>query len=452
MWRFILRRLLLIIPTLFLVLSIIFILVKSLPGDPVMTTLKNHGSITNIGQQDFDYSLYNQTAENLNLHKPTFYFSIIPANIPNSIYTLPYLQRKFAFNTIDRFGSPKEVLALTAQMTHILDDPGDIPTGIIDHLGRYSTDLVYLDRLLSSTSPKSDDVRLSSLHQILSEILSESNRYISMRPKLIWHGLNNQYHDWLRGAFLWQLGNSSRTGRPVSQEIKQAFMWTLAINLFSIPIGYILAVIIGVYAGWKSQLFDKLITAILYLIYSIPVFWLTTILVVFFSTPEYGEWTNIFAAVGILNPSQSLVEILTDNLKYLAIPIFVLSTNLMAYIARIVRNSIAEEKNKTYVQYARTKGLSENYILWRHVFRNASFPLITLLASVLPAALAGSLVIEIICNIHGSGRLLFTSIEDQDWNVVNGIVMTYTFLTILGLLISDILYRWADPRVKWNEE
>lgn len=449
MWQYLLRRVLLIIPTVFLVLSVIFTLIRFLPGDPVLATLQNKFSAGSIGQQSYDVELYNQVAKNLNLDKPQFYFSIIPSNIPASIFDLEFLQRKYALQLIEKFGNPDLVLKLINKFEEVIKNPQNKPPAVVDQISRYSTDLDYLKTLINSfTAPVI--APLEEIEQQISVMLSVKNRNLSAWPNLIWHGRDNQYHDWIVSAFTLQLGSSIVDGRPVTEKIYRAFIWTFSINIFSITIGYGLAILIGVYAGWQSQFLDKFVSLVLYLIYSIPVFWLTTILVVFFSTSEYGNWTNIFAAVGVLNDSETFIQIITENLKFLAIPIVVLSTNLLAYIARIVRNSVVEEKNKTYVQHARTKGLSENYILWHHVFRNASFPLITLLASVFPAALAGSLVVEIICNIPGAGRELYNSIDNQDWAVVNGVVMMYTFLTILGLLVSDILYRWLDPRVKWE--
>ncbi|NND31696.1 MAG: ABC transporter permease, partial [Saprospiraceae bacterium] len=187
-------------------------------------------------------------------------------------------------------------------------------------------------------------------------------------------------------------------------------------------------------------------------LYSIPGFWLATVLVVFFTTPEYGAWTDIFPSVGIWDATSTDTQwqIIAKNADLLILPIVVLSTGFMAYLTRIVRNAVIEEKHKTYVVHARNKGLSEKSILWRHVFRNASFPLITLLGSILPAALAGSVVIEVICNVPGTGRLLFDSIMNQDWPVVIGVVLISSVLTIIGLLISDILYQWADPRVNFS--
>jgi peptide/nickel transport system permease protein len=271
-------------------------------------------------------------------------------------------------------------------------------------------------------------------------------------PKIIWHGFDNQYHIWVSRAFLLNFGTSINDGQPVVRKVYQALRWTLVINLLAIVVGYTLAILIGTYAGWKGGIFDTISNIILTGFYAIPVFWLATILVVFFTTSEYGNWTNIFPAAGIWKTDigNTFTQIIRQNASLLIIPVLTLSTSLMAYIARIMRNSVIEEKNKSYVIHARVKGLSDRVILWKHVFRNASFPLITLLASVLPAAIAGSLVVEVICSIPGSGRLLFEAILDQEWAIVSAVVMISSLLTILGLLISDILYRLVDPRVKWD--
>jgi peptide/nickel transport system permease protein len=293
---------------------------------------------------------------------------------------------------------------------------------------------------------------LTSLRETLEALIESDQRNLSPIPDFIWHGLNNQFHHWIVNSFSLKFGLSVVDGQPASRKIWLALRWTLIINILSIAIGYLLAILTGVYAGWWGGAFDRMMSLILYFIYSIPVFWLTTILVVFFTTTEYGSWTNIFPAAGIIRAEASdpFLKVISRNAGQLIIPVLVLGTSLMAYIARIVRNSVAEERYKSYVTHARTKGLTEHYILWKHVFRNASFPLITLLASVLPASLAGSLVVEVICNLPGSGRLLYDAVIDHDWPVVNGVIMISALLTILGLLISDILYRVADPRIKWQ--
>ena len=452
MWQFILKRTLLIIPTVFLVLSIIFIFTKIIPGDPVLAALNGKNFTDNAASQAFHATSYNQMARNLNLDKPQFYFSVVPSNFPAELFKLDLLQRHFARRLFTQYGHPQLTLSLVHGIDSLLSAKEEIPRNILSQLARYSADLEYLNQLMSEYPNIEDYPGLSKIERLISELATTIKRDISPVPKLVWHGSDNQYHHWIKNTLLFKFGKSNFDGRPVSKKIYSAFRWTMVINIVSILIGYLVAIIIGVYAGWKGGTFDKLISLGLYFVYSIPVFWLATILVIFFTTPEYGNWTNIFPSVGIwrVTESDTFLQAIRKNYRLFTIPILVLSMSLLAYISRIVRNSVSEEKNKMYVQFARTKGLSERHILWKHVFRNASFPLITLLASVLPAVLAGSIVIEVICNVPGSGRLLYDSIQDHDWNIVNGIVMIYTMLTVIGMLLSDILYRWIDPRVKWS--
>ncbi|MEL6803536.1 MAG: ABC transporter permease, partial [Bacteroidota bacterium] len=100
------------------------------------------------------------------------------------------------------------------------------------------------------------------------------------------------------------------------------------------------------------------------------------------------------------------------------------------------------------IQTARLKGLGEDQILRKHVLRNALFPIITMLAGLFPTLLAGSVLIEMIFNLPGMGQLLVTSTLEQDWPVVTAILIISGLATILGLLMADILYRWADPRLR----
>ena len=452
MWQFIIKRTLLIVPTVFLVLSIIFILTKMIPGDPVLAVLKGNNLSDMAVNQSRHATTYNQMARNLNLDKPPFYFSIVPADFPLDFFSLDPLQRNFARRLFIEYGQPQHSLSLVKYIDSLLILKEEIPSGILGQLARYSADPKYLLQLISKYPKNEEYPALLKLEKILSDLTSTNKRAISPIPKFVWHGSDNQYHHWIKNTLIFRFGKSNFDGRPASTKIYSAFRWTMVINIASILIGYLIAIVIGAYAGWKGGVIDKIISLVVYFIYSIPVFWFATLLVIFFTTPEYGTWTDIFPSVGVwrITESDTFLEALSKNLSLFTIPILVLSTSLIAYISRIIRNSISEEKNKLYVQFARTKGLSERYILWRHVFRNASFPLVTLLASVLPAALAGSIVIEVICNVPGSGRLLYDSILDHDWNIVYGIVMIYTVLTVVGMLLSDILYRWIDPRVNWS--
>ena len=122
-----------------------------------------------------------------------------------------------------------------------------------------------------------------------------------------------------------------------------------------------------------------------------------------------------------------------------------------AFLSRQMRGSMIEVLRQDYIRTARAKGLSEKKVLWKHAFRNALFPLITIFANVVPASIVGSVAIEYIYNIPGMGRLILEACGEYDWPIVFSILMLGTILTLLGILIADILYALFDPRVSYKK-
>ncbi len=116
-----------------------------------------------------------------------------------------------------------------------------------------------------------------------------------------------------------------------------------------------------------------------------------------------------------------------------------------------MRGGMLQVLDQDYIRTARAKGLSERQVIWRHAFRNALFPIITLIGAVFPSILAGSVVIEVIFGIPGMGKLTVDAIFARDWPVVFAVLMMASVLTVAGLLVSDILYAWADPRVRFQK-
>ena len=222
-------------------------------------------------------------------------------------------------------------------------------------------------------------------------------------------------------------------------------------NGLAILLAYGLSIPLGVWmARHAGSARDQWTTLLLYTLYSIPGFWLGTLLLVFLTTPEYG--LDIFPSIGLgdLRPDDSGWDILITRTSHLFLPVFCLTYGSLAYLTRHVRNAMLHELKQDYIRAAWARGLSERQVIWRHAFRNALFPLITLFGAVLPAALAGSVAIEVIFNIPGMGRLTYASIVSQDWPVVYGVLFLAAMLTLAGSLLADLLYSRADPRVRWQ--
>lgn len=258
----------------------------------------------------------------------------------------------------------------------------------------------------------------------------------------------------LRGDF----GISYMDNRPVATKIGEALYWTLLMNFFAILISYLISIPLGVKsATWKMQnrsTIDNINTTTLFVLYSLPSFWIGTILMVFLTTPEYGlDW---FPSGGVQDleiaqdKNASFWTVFLDILHHMILPIFCITYGSLAFLSRQMRSSMLGVVRQDYIRTARAKGLSERKVIWKHGFRNSLFPIITLFSSVFPRALSGSIAIELIYTIPGMGTLVFTSIVARDWPVVFTIVMFAAILTMIGNLIADILYAVVDPRVSFK--
>jgi peptide/nickel transport system permease protein len=177
-----------------------------------------------------------------------------------------------------------------------------------------------------------------------------------------------------------------------------------------------------------------------------------TLLLIFFTTREYGM--DFFAGPGLgqVPAGAAWWQKIWLASPHLLLPVLCIAYPALAFIARQMRGSMAAALQQDFVRTARAKGLPEKTVVWRHAFRNALFPVITLIASVFPAAIAGSVAIEYIFNIPGMGWLMLNAILQKDWSIVFTVLMLGAVLTMAGMLVADVLYAAADPRVRFSKQ
>jgi len=161
------------------------------------------------------------------------------------------------------------------------------------------------------------------------------------------------------------------------------------------------------------------------------------------------------AALGILFALQFVNDdfvrgFFFDRVWHLVLPILCLSIGSSAALAKIIRSSLLENLNADYARTARAKGLDEKTVLWKHVFRNSLLPLITIIAGLLPSLLAGSLIVENIFSINGMGQLAIEAVKSRDRELVLSITWISGILTLIGYLLADFLYTLVDPRVNYD--
>lgn len=201
----------------------------------------------------------------------------------------------------------------------------------------------------------------------------------------------------------------------------------------------------------RGTLVDSIATLVLFVLYSLPSFWIGTVFIVFITTPEYGmDWFP--TGVGMIKDADKwpAFDRFLNTSYELVLPIFCATYSSFAYLSRQMRGSMLAVIRQDYIRTAKAKGLSEEQVVWKHAFRNSLFPLITLFSSIFPRALAGSIAIELIYNIPGMGKLVLESIVARDWPIVFTVVMFSALLTMIGNLIADMLYAAADPRISYN--
>jgi peptide/nickel transport system permease protein len=274
-------------------------------------------------------------------------------------------------------------------------------------------------------------------------------------PAIHIYGINNQYHRWLSGIILHgDFGVSYRTQLPVTDEIKSRLPWSLVLSLLSVILAFGVSIPIGMYAArYKGRLFDKVSGMGLFMLYSLPNFFVATLLLVFFANPQFLNW---FPESGVqdvtnFNADWPFWIKLQHWAPYLILPIVTYTYSSIAYLGRQMRSGAVEVYEQEFIKAARAKGLSENSILWKHVFRNSLLPMITIFAHVFPAVIVGSVIIETIFALPGMGREIYEAILNYDYPVIIAVFTIFGFLTLAGYLISDILYAVADPRISYSK-
>lgn len=467
MIRYLLYRLLIAIPILILVSVIAFFLALAAPGDIVedlIATEHEMGSFTeNYVQWRQEYE---RVAHRIGRDKPLFYFSVLPSSLPDTLYRIVVKsERETALTHARRTGNWPAVDHYQASLRHILtkyDNDGiDTLPGARSVCNDVRFLLISADLDRTAFLWKSIGDKLPLVDSRMNTVVSEAREeYLELQfehlypstyfPKIVWYGLNNQYHKWITGILKGDFGVSIIDGRPVSHKIKEAAAWTLRINLTAIFLAFAISIPLGLATARRAgSRFDKYINYTLFTFFAIPSFWLATLLIVFFTTPEYAEWLDIFPTGGIGNyhytSGLKRVGILIASL---ILPVISLLLGALAYLTRQMRGSVIKESHKDYVRMARAKGLTEREVYRKHIFRNALFPIFTLVGAAIPASVSGSVIIEVLYSIPGMGRLLYESVLAQDWMVVFSMVLLASLLTVVGYLISDLLYRWTDPRLR----
>jgi len=281
----------------------------------------------------------------------------------------------------------------------------------------------------------------------------ESIAYSTFSP--LRHGYNvlanTQFGLWMRQALTFDFGDSYMKHRSVNSMMGEALPVSALISGLSILISYAIAIPLGVFsAARKNSPADKVITIILFVLYSLPSFWVAGICIMLLTGPPYLNW---FPSRGLSSAgaeSLSGASWLWDRVWHLVLPVTILTYGSLAFISRQMRSAMLETLSVDFIRTARAKGASWPAVLFKHALRNSLIPIITISAGILPELIAGAIITESIFTIPGMGILTLDAIVNRDYPVINAVLFFSALLTLLGILISDLCYGLADPRITFD--
>jgi peptide/nickel transport system permease protein len=186
-------------------------------------------------------------------------------------------------------------------------------------------------------------------------------------------------------------------------------------------------------------------------LYSLPSFWIATLLIVFFGG---GDYLHLFPSYGLhdLDSSAPFFQRVLDLLYHLVLPLICWTYPSFAFLSRQMRGGMLNVIHEDFIRTAKAKGLDDKHVYWKHAFRNSLLPVITLFANIFPFVIGGSIVLEYIFSIPGMGRLTYDAITERNYPVVYAVTMFSAVLTLVGYLVADILYAVADPRITFSQK
>ncbi|MGH7823691.1 MAG: ABC transporter permease [Candidatus Binatia bacterium] len=261
-----------------------------------------------------------------------------------------------------------------------------------------------------------------------------------------------QYAVWLKNLVTLDFGESFKDNQPVWNKIAERLPVTIKLNILSIALVYIVAIPLGIYsAARRNTLGDQVTTVGAFILFAVPTVWAATMALVFICG---GDFFYLFPPGGLssidYDPGWPLWKKMKDQAWHLFLPVVLLSYGGFAGLSRYMRASMLEVLGQDYVQVARAKGLLERAVILKHALRNSLIPVVTILASLLPALIGGSVIIETIFSIPGLGQLGYESVRARDYPTVMALYGVSAVLTLIGILISDLLLSVVDPRIAFG--
>jgi peptide/nickel transport system permease protein len=266
--------------------------------------------------------------------------------------------------------------------------------------------------------------------------------------------LDTRFAAYWRNLVHLDFGVSLTSREPVVRTLVSKLKYSLTLSVGSLFFAYLLAIPLGIFSAVKKGTrVDRALTLVLFMLYSLPSFFVATLLLYLFSAGSNWQSLRFFPTGGWQSPDANELTTLGqwwDIAWHLFLPMICLTYGSLAALSRYMRTGLLDVIQADYVRTARAKGLSEAVVIGKHALRNGLLPILTLLAGLLPAVLGGSVIIEYIFGIPGMGLWVVDAINQRDYNVILAVELFSTVLVLIGLLLTDLSYALADPRIRYE--
>lgn len=307
--------------------------------------------------------------------------------------------------------------------------------------------ITFISFIVIHLAPGDPTQFLSSMNPKISETARE--KFIKMynldKP------LHIQYYLWLKKFVKFDFGESfSQDRKKVTAKIAERLPVTLWLNFASLILIFVIALPLGVFSAYfKDSIFDKAVTVFVFIGFAVPTFWLALLCMYYF-----GVKLGVLPISGLTSYNfneMSFYEKVIDIVKHAALPVLLSVFGSLAGLSRFARNSMLDVLNEDYILAARARGIGENKIIFKHALKNALLPVVTIIGLSIPGLIGGSVIFESIFSIPGMGQLFYQSVMMRDYPVIMGILVIGAVLTLLGNLLSDIMYAVVDPRIRYTK-
>jgi peptide/nickel transport system permease protein len=496
MFKYIVKRVLIFIPTLVAISLLAFIISISAPADPV-EKLTNSADKEGAANQQSDATkrVKQELRKKLGLDLPIFYFNFGSISDCDTLYRLDDKDHIASLSEMTHYyGNWPDISTyyhqlIKTQLAHeklVLDDiylsqdslkPFFTKNQINDAITQSSFEI---SAILETANPSVLESKMSNLDMLYSkygflnsiskeynlskehynQVLENTSHWKTYIPKIVWYGSKNQYHFWLfgngqerEGVVRGDFGLSYIDNQPINTKIWSKVWISFSFSILSVLFAYIISIPLGIYSAYKKDSrFDRISSVIVFILYSMPSFFIGVLLLYTFANPDTYRW---FPVSGIQDPSVydaswSLMEKISHRLPYFVLPLLTYTYSSFAFLSRIMRVGVIDVFSQDYIRTARAKGLGEGKVVMKHALRNSLLPIITVFANIFPLAIGGSVIIETIFTIPGMGFEIYNSILNSDYPMIVAVFTIIGFLTMLGYLIADILYAVVDPRISYK--